>query len=158
MEELIEFLMCSKIIEMVVWAVAVDTVFGFARAIKMHKLNSCFGIDGAIRKIAMIVSVLCLAIVDMMLDVNLIGFVPEEVRTHLPQSIATIGISEFFGMLYICYETVSILKNMTLCGLPTKRIWQLVYNFLKKYTSELPDISELEDKMNEENETKEEKA
>ena len=34
------------------------------------------------------------------------------------------------------------LKNMTLCGLPVKKIWETVRNFLGKYTEELPDTEE----------------
>ena len=48
-------------------------------------------------------------------------------------------VAEFFALLYIAYEVVSILKNMTLCGLPVKRLWQVIRDGLKKYTSELPD-------------------
>ena len=43
---LIMFLIESKIIELVAWAVVVDTIFGLARAVRERKLNSCFGIDG----------------------------------------------------------------------------------------------------------------
>ncbi|MCW0837442.1 phage holin family protein, partial [Clostridioides difficile] len=32
-----------------------------------------------------------------------------------------LGISEFFSILFILYESVSILKNMYLCGLPVPR-------------------------------------
>ena len=57
---------------------------------------------------------------------------------HLAQ-ICRIGIAEFFGIIYIGFEAVSILKNMALCGLPVKRIWFKVREFLGKYTDELPD-------------------
>lgn len=143
-DNLITFLVESRIITLVAWAVVVDTIFGVARAVKERKLNSCFGIDGAIRKISMLVSIICLAVVDMALMINLIGFVPENVRAYLPQGMNTIGIAEFFGLLYISYETVSILKNMALCGLPVKRVWNVIYKFLHKYTDELPDSDELD--------------
>ena len=38
-------------------AVTLDTILGVLRAIKEHKFNSCVGIDGAIRKSAMLLSV-----------------------------------------------------------------------------------------------------
>ena len=63
---------------------------------------------------------------------------------YFPESIAVVGLAEFFGLLYLAYEVVSILKNMALCGLPVKRLWQFVRNLLSKYTDELPDSEELE--------------
>lgn len=128
----------NVVLELVAIAVIMDTIFGAGRAIKQHKFNSSVGIDGAIRKIAMLVSLVFLAIVDKLIHINLIGFIPETARNYLPQSISSIGLAEFFGLLYICYEIVSILKNMTLCGLPVKKLWQTVRKFLGKYTEELP--------------------
>ena len=46
--------------------------------------------------------------------------------------------------LYIAYEVVSIFKNMALCGLPVKKVWEKVREFLAKYTDELPDTDELD--------------
>lgn len=39
---------------------------------------------------------------------------------------------------------VSIFKNMALCGLPVKKVWEKVREFLAKYTDELPDTDELD--------------
>lgn len=139
---LMESLAHNKIIQLVVIAVVMDTIFGALRALKKHKFNSCVGIDGAIRKISMLVSIVFLAALDILVHINLIGFIPEEVRNYFPQSISTIGLAEFFGLLYLCYEVVSILKNMTLCGLPVKKLWEVVRKFLGKYTEELPDTEE----------------
>lgn len=47
-------------------------------------------------------------------------------------------------LLYIAYEVVSIFKNMALCGLPVKKVWEKVREFLAKYTDELPDTDELD--------------
>lgn len=127
----------SAIIKLNIWSVVVDTFFGVIRAIKEHKFNSSFGIDGAIRKISMIASLAFLLVLDRIVHVNLIGFIPDTVRTYLP--VDAIGVAEFFGLLYLAYELVSILKNMTLCGLPVKRIWEIIKKFLSKYTDELPD-------------------
>ncbi|MBQ7775118.1 MAG: phage holin family protein [Lachnospiraceae bacterium] len=139
MERLLTELATNLVIELVVIAVVMDTIFGAGRAIKYHSFNSSVGIDGAIRKISMLVSLVFLAVVDMLVHINLIGFIPEEVRAYLPQSMIVIGLAEFFGMLYLCYEVVSILKNMTLCGLPVKKLWEFVRKLLSKYTKELPD-------------------
>ena len=99
----------NKLIQLVIIAVIIDTIFGVLRAVKEHKFNSCFGIDGAIRKCAIVISIMLLVIVDYITGFNMIGFLPEEIRQHIGNSI---GISGFIALLYIAYETVSILKNM----------------------------------------------
>lgn len=137
---LAEAIKSNVIIELVVIAVVMDTIFGAGRAIKQHKFNSSVGIDGAIRKISMLVSLVFLALIDRLVGINLIGFIPEEARAYLPGG--AVGLAEFFGLLYLCYEVVSILKNMALCGLPVKGLWEKVYKFLGKYTDELPDTAE----------------
>lgn len=129
----------NKLIQLVIIAVVVDTIFGVLRAVKEHKFNSCFGINGAIRKCGMIISIMLLVIVDYITGFNMIGFLPDEVRRYVGESI---GISGFFAILYIAYEVVSILKNMALCGLPVKKLWLYVKTFLSKYTDELPDDDE----------------
>ena len=49
------------------------------------------------------------------------------------------GSCEFFCLLFISYEIVSILKNMTLCGLPVPaKLKKLVEKFLDEMTEELP--------------------
>lgn len=88
----------------------------------------------------MVVSIMALILVDRIVGFNMIGFLPEVVRGYLGESI---GLTEFFGLLYIAYETVSILKNMALCGLPVKALWKAVKTFLGRYTDELPDDDEL---------------
>ena len=135
--ELLALAWGSPIIKLVILAVVMDTCFGCIRAIKEHEFNSCFGIDGAIRKISMVASLAFLLILDRIVHLNLIGFIPEAIRAYLP--VNAIGVAEFFGLLYIAYELVSILKNMTLCGLPVKRLWETVKKFLTQYTDELPD-------------------
>ncbi|MDD7602323.1 MAG: phage holin family protein [Firmicutes bacterium] len=127
----------NPLLQLVAIAVVFDTIFGVIRAIRDHKFNSCVGIDGAIRKIGMIISLALLVLVDAVIKVNLIGFVPEAVRGQL--GVEAIGLAEFFSLLYIAYEIISILKNMALCGLPVKGIWTRVKGFLSKYTTELPD-------------------
>ena len=127
----------SPVVQLVVIAVVLDTVFGCIRAAKDRQFNSCFGINGAIRKIGMVVSILALILVDQIVSFNLIGFLPEAARAYLGDRI---GLTEFFGVLYIAYETVSIL----LCGLPVKALWKAVKTFLGRYTDELPDEDEIE--------------
>ena len=76
--------------------------------------------------------------IDVLIKINLIGFIPEQARTYL--GLDTVGVAEFFALLYIAYEVVSIFKNMALCGLPVKKVRE----FLAKYTDELPDTDELD--------------
>lgn len=142
MELLLLTIAGNAAVRLVVLAVVMDTIFGIGRAVRQKKFNSSMGIDGAIRKISMLVSLVFLAIVDRMVHINLIGFIPKDARAYLPQSISTIGLVEFFAILYLCYEVTSILKNMALCGLPVKKIWEKVRAFLGKYTDELPDTQE----------------
>ena len=128
--EFIEAAAHNKIIQLVVLAIVCDTVFGVLRAIKEKKFNSCAGIDGAIRKVGMLISLVFMLAIDVLIKINLIGFIPEQ--------------AEFFALLYIAYEVVSIFKNMALCGLPVKKVWEKVREFLAKYTDELPDTDELD--------------
>lgn len=126
----------NTLLQLVVIAVICDTVFGVLRAIREKKFNSNFGIDGAIRKIGMILSLVFMVVADAVISINLISFVPEEVRGFL--GIESIGVAEFFALLYIAYEVISIIKNMALCGLPVKSIWAKARTWLGKYTDELP--------------------
>lgn len=126
----------NTFLQLVLIAVVLDTLFGVLRAIKERAFNSNFGINGAIRKVGMLLCLLALVIVDHIIAVNLIGFIPETVRTYL--QCERVGTMEFFALLFIAYEVISIFKNMYLCGLPVKKIWQTVKAFLTKYTDELP--------------------
>lgn len=142
---LVDAMLHNVIFRLVVLAVVMDTVFGAGRAIKQRSFNSSVGIDGAIRKISMLVSIMFLGLMDYLVKINLIGFIPEDVRMFLPAGLDSIGLAEFFGILYLAYEIVSILKNMTLCGLPVKGVWEAVRKFLGTYTEELPDTDEAGD-------------
>ena len=116
MHEILTKLGSNLFFEILLIAVVLDTVLGVLRAIKEHKFNSCVGIDGAIRKVAMMFSVVFLILVDSLVDMNFLFMIPEEYLKYL--GITKLGICELFCLLFIMYEAVSILKNMTLCGLP----------------------------------------
>lgn len=122
------------------FAVAIDTVFEFMRAVRERKWNSSVGIDGAIRKISMLACMTFMVVLDTVCGFKLIQIFPKEVVQVLVKLTLThIGFAEFFGILFVAYECVSILKNMTLCGLPVKWVWVKAYKFLHTYTDELPD-------------------
>ena len=127
------------------FAVAIDTVFGLMRAVRKHSWNSSVGIDGAIRKISMLACMTFMVVLDAICGFNLIKLFPEDVVQFLARiSMTHIGFAEFFGILFVAYECVSILKNMYLCGLPVKWVWAKAYTFLHKYTNELPDTDGIE--------------
>ncbi len=104
---------------MVLLCVAADTFFGCLRAAKYRAWNSSLGIDGGIRKVTMIFSVLFLSLADQLVGINVISWFPEAAVAVLETiGIHTLGLAEFFCVVYVCYEAASILKNMLLCGVP----------------------------------------
>ena len=133
----------SKLLQVLIVLVVMDVIFGTLRAAKEKEFNSCVGINGMIRKAGMLISLVCLIYLDAIIKINLIGFIPEGIRAYLPGD--TVGIMEFFAFIYIVYEVVSVLKNMTLSGLPLKHIWEATRKFLKENTNEIVDVSEEED-------------
>lgn len=119
-----------------------DTFLGVLRAIKQRKFNSCFGIDGGIRKVAMLGCIAFLAALDMCVTFNLAFMIPKEWLSVL--GVDKIGLCEFFCILFILYEAVSILKNMLLCGLPVPtKLKNWIENFLNIMTDELPDSEDM---------------
>ena len=75
---------------------------------------------------------------DVIMHINVLSMVPEEYVQIL--GIDKMGICEFFSLLFILYELVSILKNMTLCGLPVPiKIKKWIQKFLDDMTEELPE-------------------
>lgn len=138
MNQIINLLSQNSFVRILLIAVTLDTVLGVLRAIKEHKFNSCVGIDGAIRKAAMLASTCLLMAIDVIMHINVLFMVPETYIKVL--GISKLGICEFFCLLFILYELVSILKNMTLCGLPVPsgaKRW--IQKFLDDMTEELPE-------------------
>lgn len=126
----------NSVLKLVCLFIVLDTIFGVLRAIKQRTFNSSFGIDGAIRKTAMIVSVLALFIADTVIGFNLLPIVPSETLKIV--GLEDIGLTEFFGLLFVTYESLSILKNMTLLGLPIpKVIKEKLEIWLSKFTDEV---------------------
>ena len=127
---------CLKIVALMV---VLDSMLGGLRALKEQRLNSNCGINGAIRKTAMIISIAALMAFDIMTHFDLLFMVPEKYITVI--GIGEIGTCEFFSLLFTLYEIVSILKNMVLCGLPIPpKLKSLVDKFLDEMTEELAGI------------------
>ena len=116
--------------------IVLDTIFGVLRAIKEKQVNSTIGIDGVIRKVGMLISIFFLSLIDSIVKINLIGFIPEEARQVL--KIESIGISSLFNILFIIFEILSILKNMILCKLPIpKKLQEFLEKMMKEFTGEI---------------------
>lgn len=81
---------------------SLDSILGALRAIKEHKFNSCVGIDGAIRKAAMLFSVCLLMSIDVIMNVNVLSFVPEQYVQIL--GINKMGICEFSVFYSYCMK------------------------------------------------------
>ena len=112
-------LMGNVFIRLLLIAVCADMVFGSLRAAKYHKWNSAVGIDGAIRKAGMLACVLLFTAIDMMMHVDVLGWLPVDTRNVLDAcGVVKMGVTELFALLFILYEATSVLKNMLLCGLP----------------------------------------
>ena len=114
-----EALMGNVFVQLLLIAVCADMVFGSLRAAKYRKWNSAVGIDGAIRKAGMLACVLLFTVIDMMMHVDVLGWLPGEARNALDAcGVVKMGVTELFALLFILYEATSVLKNMLLCGLP----------------------------------------
>ena len=125
----------SKCIKLVVLMIVFDSILGLLRVIKERKLNSNIGINGAIRKIAMLASVTMLAVLDMFLNINFVAYVPKEILGVV--GIQKIGLCEFFSILFSLYEAISVMKNMVLCELPiSKKLQKKAQKFLEEMTDE----------------------
>lgn len=139
-EMLIVFLSNHKIVTAVAIAIIFDLFIGILRATKEKRTNSSIGIDGMIRKTAMIGCLCFLGVVDFLMQVNLISWLPKQVLDLLTViSMDAVGITDVFGILFIVFELLSIVKNWTLLGLPIfKGINDWINTFLEKFTDELP--------------------
>lgn len=141
MEKYINILTNNTFIKILIVAVFLDTFLGALRAIKERKFNSGIGIDGGIRKVAMLGCIAFLAVLDMCFTFNLLFMLPQQWISYL--GVEKLGLCEFFSLLFILYEAVSILKNMLLCGLPVpKKLRNRVESFLNTMTDELPLVEE----------------
>lgn len=116
-----------------------DTFLGCIRAALQHEFNSSFGINGGIRKAAMLISLVFLLCFDVLVEFNLIAFIPQDIRAAM--GLQKVGTGEFFAILYFLYESLSILKNMYRIGIPMpKWLKSKIEGFLKDMTGEMKSI------------------
>ena len=136
MKEYYEIMVHNKGVQLLIIFIVLDVIFGVLRAIKERKLNSTIGIDGIIRKVGMIIAISVSILVDMIVRVDLIGFIPESVKDAL--GLSKVGVSMIFNILYIIFEILSIFKNMYRCKLPLpKKLKVFLEKMLKEFTSEI---------------------
>ena len=128
------YILQFSIVKVLVITIALDTIFGILRAIRERKINSNLGIDGMIRKVGMVISIVFFYLIDYIMELNFISFLPESVLEFLP--VKELGIGILFNTLFIVFESLSILKNMIKCKLPIPKKLQ---NFLEKVFNEFTD-------------------
>ena len=132
----IKILLKNQGFKVLLIVIVLDCIFGILRAIKQRKLNSTIGIDGLIRKTGMILSIVFLYAIDNIMNLDFIFFIPETIK-NLWQ-IDKIGIGEMFSILFICFEFLSIFKNMIICKLPIpKKLQNYCEKILEEFTEEI---------------------
>ena len=136
MNEYLSILINSDGLKILGIVITLDTIFGILRAIKEKSLNSCIGIDGIIRKVGMLISIIFLMAIDTIIHLDLIGFIPDSVKEIL--NFGQVCIADLFMILFIVFEILSIFKNMILCKLPIpKKLQQFLENAMKEFTGEI---------------------
>ena len=135
-KDFIALLKGSRSLKALIILTVLDVFFGILRAIKDKDTNSTFGINGLIRKTGMLVSVILLLLLDVVVSLNFIGFLPKEILNYMPFEF--VGISTLFSIMFVIFEALSVLKNMYQCGLPIpKKLQVLLKRLLKEFTSEV---------------------
>lgn len=123
--------------------IVLDLIFGILRAIKEKSVNSSIGIDGMIRKVGMLLTIITLIFIDYIIKIDFIGFIPEQIKQAL--NIERVGIDFVFCIMFIIFEILSIFKNMILCKLPIpKKLQKYLEKLLDEFTNEIPKEKEKE--------------
>ena len=128
-------------IKILLICIVLDTLFGILRAIRYRKINSAIGIDGIIRKSGMLLSIFFFEMIDYVINLDLMGFIPVELKNYI--NIERVGIGFLFELIYIIFEFLSVLKNMILCKIPIPKKLQVFLNkLLKEFTQEIKEEGE----------------
>lgn len=132
----------NKLIQVLIIFIVLDVIFGILGSIKQHKTNSTIGIDGIIRKIGMIFSITGCVVLDYVVQIDLIFFLPETLKSYF----GSIGIASLFAIIYCLFETLSIFKNMLRCKIPLPtKLKKYIEKLLKEFTNEVKE-GEINDK------------
>ena len=136
MQEFLYSLSNAKSIKLLLIVILLDTIFGVLRALKEKKINSAIGIDGIIRKAGMILSTFFFKLIDCLVSINLISFMPQGFKDFLGTD--NVGLTFLFIILFIVFEALSIMKNMIKCKMPIpKKLQGFLEKILKEFTTEL---------------------
>ena len=131
---MLENLINNKLIQCLVIFIVLDVIFGILGSIKQHKTNSTIGIDGIIRKIGMLFSIAGCVILDEIVKIDLVFFLPEQIKEY----VGSIGIASLFSIIYCLFETLSIFKNMIRCKIPLpNKLKKYIEKLLKEFTNEV---------------------
>lgn len=134
--EFINSFLNNDALKILMIVIVMDLIFGVLRAIREKQVNSAIGIDGMIRKTGMLLTIIFLCLIDKITKINLIGFIPEDVRNFL--HLGEVGTNQLFSILFIVFEILSIFKNMILCKLPIpKKLQKSLEKIMKEFTSEI---------------------
>lgn len=136
MKNFIFDLVYNPTIKVLIIFIILDTLFGIIRAMRTKKVNSAIGIDGIIRKSGMLLAIFFFKMVDYIMKIDLIVFIPESIKQIY--NIANVGIGDLFAIIFIIFELLSILKNMVLCKIPIpKKLQKFLNKLLKEFTQEI---------------------
>ena len=124
----------NKLIQVLVIFIVLDVIFGILGSIKQKKTNSTIGIDGIIRKIGMLFSIAGCVILDKIVEIDLVFFLPEQIKNYF----GSVGIASLFAIIYCLFETLSIFKNMMRCKIPLpKKLKKYIEKLLEEFTNEI---------------------
>ena len=139
--DIMEILAKNKTIQIMVIFIVLDVIFGILRSIKQHKTNSTIGIDGIIRKVAMLFTISTCLVLDYIVEIDLLGFIPNELKNYI--SLGRVGTADMFAMLYCIFELLSIFKNMYKIGVPLPiKLKKFLEKILKEFTNEINESEE----------------
>lgn len=132
---LFDSLQSNPFIRILLIACIWDLFLGILRALKERKINSSAGINGIIRKVGMIGSALFLKLVDLVVDFNLVAFLPSEFINVI--KIDSIGVCELFCLCFIAFEALSAMKNLTRSNIPIPyKLKEFIEYMLDTFTTE----------------------
>ena len=141
MYNFIEGLIANPTIKVLIIFIVLDTIFGIIRAMRTKKVNSAIGIDGIIRKAGMLISMLFFSVIDFIMKIDLIIFIPESLKEVI--NISKVGIGDLFSLIFIVFELLSVIKNMVLCKIPIpQKLQKFLNKLLKEFTQEIKEGSE----------------
>ena len=104
---------------LVVFLMICDILSGVFKAIAQKRgINSTIGTNGLIRKAGVLLALLVFIVMDSLIELNFISFIPNEVLDVFKLQQTCIGLSHvmlgFFGL----FELVSLFENLGEVGVP----------------------------------------